>query len=182
MFFQRKLKNIIQNCIMDTIKAHEYYFLNLINESLTAEKIIHITQTNYSCWGDPLKLHISNTASMVNTQFNTSSGDIYIGEYTFTGHSVSIITGTHDYTKCLRERQISVPAYGNDIWIGNGVWLGSNSVVLGPNWIGDNAIIAAGAIVLPNTNVPANTMYGGVPAKKLKTIVIEGGTDSYKNG
>ena len=48
--------------------------------------------------------------------------------------------------------------------------MGSNSVVLGPNQIGDNAVIAAGAIVIPNTNPPADTIYGGIPARLIKKI------------
>ena len=107
---------------------------------------------------------------MVNTQFNTSSGDIFIGEYTFTGHNVSIITGCHDYNETLKNRQEAAPMTGNDIIIGEGVWLGTNSIILGPNKIGDNAVIAAGAVVVPNTNIPANTIFGGIPAKLIKRI------------
>jgi carbonic anhydrase/acetyltransferase-like protein (isoleucine patch superfamily) len=36
--------------------------------------------------------------------------------------------------------------------------------------IGQNSIIAAGAIVLENTIVEENAVYAGVPAKKVKEV------------
>ena len=36
--------------------------------------------------------------------------------------------------------------------------------------MGDGAVIAAGAVVTPGTEVPANTVWGGVPAKQIKAI------------
>ena len=60
-----------------------------------------------------------------------------------------------------------------DIVIGNGVWLASNCSILGPAKIGDNSVIAAGAVVVPGTEIPPNTVYAGIPAKYMKTIRIE---------
>jgi acetyltransferase-like isoleucine patch superfamily enzyme len=54
------------------------------------------------------------------------------------------------------------------IHIGKRVWLGANVTVLQGVTIGENAIVAAGAVV--TKDVPANTIVGGVPAKILKTI------------
>ena len=39
--------------------------------------------------------------------------------------------------------------------------------------IESNSVIAAGAVVLPGTRVEANSIYGGVPAKKMKEISVE---------
>ena len=36
--------------------------------------------------------------------------------------------------------------------------------------VGENSIIAAGAVVLSNTKIEPNSVYGGNPAKKLKNI------------
>jgi acetyltransferase-like isoleucine patch superfamily enzyme len=108
---------------------------------------------------------------MEDTHFNTNCGDIYIGDYTFCGGFVKIITGSHDYKRVGKERQLSVPTSGNDIHIGNGVWLCANATILGPCRIHDNAVIAAGAVVIPGTEVPKNTIWGA-PAKHIKTIEL----------
>lgn len=52
--------------------------------------------------------------------------------------------------------------------IGNNVTIYTNSTICGGVHIGDNAVIGANSFV--NTDVPANTVYAGVPAKKINTI------------
>lgn len=59
--------------------------------------------------------------------------------------------------------------YIKPIYIGNHVWICSNSIILKGVSIGDGAIIAAGAIV--TKDVPANCLVGGNPANVLKTNV-----------
>ena len=62
------------------------------------------------------------------------------------------------------------PHENHDILIGNGVWLASNTTILGPCSIGDNAAIAAGSVVTPNTVVPPNVLFAGMPAHFVKNI------------
>jgi acetyltransferase-like isoleucine patch superfamily enzyme len=50
--------------------------------------------------------------------------------------------------------------------IGNDVWIGANSVILGNIKIGDGAIIAAGSVV--TKDVLPYSIVGGVPAKIIK--------------
>ncbi|MBQ3150034.1 MAG: serine O-acetyltransferase [Clostridia bacterium] len=50
--------------------------------------------------------------------------------------------------------------------IGNGVMVGSGAKVLGPFTVGDNSVIAAGAVVL--NEIPPNCTAVGVPAKVVK--------------
>ena len=56
------------------------------------------------------------------------------------------------------------------ITVGRNVWVGSNSTILSGVTIGDNAVIAAGAVV--TKDVEANTVVGGVPAKFIKRIEV----------
>ncbi len=54
--------------------------------------------------------------------------------------------------------------------VGNNVLIGMNAVIMDNAKIGSNTIIAAGSVVLENTEVEPGSVYGGVPAKKLKSI------------
>lgn len=54
---------------------------------------------------------------------------------------------------------------GNNVWIGAGV-----SIMPGVN-VGDNAVIAGGAVV--TKDVSANTVVGGNPAKVIRKIEAE---------
>lgn len=52
------------------------------------------------------------------------------------------------------------------ITIGDHVWIGMNATILPGISIGNNVVIAAGAMV--TKSVPANTLVGGIPAKIIK--------------
>jgi len=52
--------------------------------------------------------------------------------------------------------------------IGDNVLIGANSTILAGVSIGDNSRI--GACSLVNGDVPANSFYAGVPARKVKAI------------
>ena len=54
------------------------------------------------------------------------------------------------------------------ITIGNNVWIGQKVVIMDGVTIGDNSIVATGAIV--TKDVPHYSIVGGVPAKVIKTL------------
>ena len=47
-------------------------------------------------------------------------------------------------------------------------WIGAAATILPGVTIGENAVVAAGAVV--SKDVPANTVVGGIPAKFIKTL------------
>ncbi len=54
--------------------------------------------------------------------------------------------------------------------IHDNVLVGMGSIIMDRCVVHNNAIIAAGAVVLEGTVVEAGTIYGGVPAKKIKNV------------
>lgn len=90
-------------------------------------------------------------------------GGIRIGNDTLIGHNVVITTINHDFNPKNRASMKLSP-----VIIGDNVWIGASVTIVPGVTIGDNAIIAAGAVV--TKNVEPNTVVGGVPAKFIKNI------------
>ena len=64
------------------------------------------------------------------------------------------------------ERQSLVPG---PIHIKKNAWIGAGATILPGVTIGENAVVAAGAVV--SKDVAANTIVGGIPAKIIKSII-----------
>ena len=90
-------------------------------------------------------------------------GGIFIDDDALIGHNATLCTLNHLPDPAQRAGMIAMP-----IHIGKKVWLGANVTILQGVTIGDNAIVAAGAVV--TKDVPANAIVGGVPAKVIKMI------------
>src|ERR671912_114411 len=122
----------------------------------------HVEMYKYLVHGDPSKLDVHPTAVVNNALFNVGSGTITVGEYAFFGHNVSVLTGTHDINTFGRERQLAIPRSGRDIVIGEGAWVASNAMVLGPCRIGAHAVVGGGSLVIGD--VEPYTIVAGSPA------------------
>ncbi|MBQ9032128.1 MAG: sugar O-acetyltransferase [Parasporobacterium sp.] len=90
-------------------------------------------------------------------------GGIFVDDGALIGHGVVLATLNHDMDPEKRQQLHPAP-----IHIGKRVWIGANAVITAGVSIGDNSVVAAGAVV--TKDVPANTVVGGVPAKIIKTI------------
>lgn len=90
-------------------------------------------------------------------------GGITIGDNVLIGHNVVLATLNHGLAPDRRGHLYPAP-----IIIGKNVWIGANAMVLPGVTIGENAVIAAGAVV--NKDVPENTIVGGVPARVIRSI------------
>lgn len=92
-------------------------------------------------------------------------GGITIDDGALIGHNAVLATLNHNPDPEKRNNLLPAP-----IHIGKKVWLGANVTVLPGVTIGDNAIVAAGAVV--TRDVEPNTVVGGVPAKFIKQVWI----------
>lgn len=106
-------------------------------------------------------IRVRNSASLFigeNCFFNngciiTCREKVTIGNYAIFGPNVLIFDHDHNYKSKDRKNNF----ISSEIKIGNNVWIGGNCCILKGSDIGDNCVIAAGAIV--NGKVSPNTIY-----------------------
>ncbi|MGB5855183.1 MAG: DapH/DapD/GlmU-related protein [Oceanisphaera sp.] len=90
-------------------------------------------------------------------------GGITIEDNVQIGPKVSLITENHPLAPSQR-KDLDLKS----IVIKKNAWLGVGVTILPGVTVGENAVVAAGAVV--TKDVPANTLVAGVPAKVIKTI------------
>jgi acetyltransferase-like isoleucine patch superfamily enzyme len=90
-------------------------------------------------------------------------GGITIEDQVLIGPRVNLVTENHPADPAERRSIITKP-----IVIKRNAWISANATILPGVTIGENAIVAAGAVV--SKDVPANTIVGGIPAKFIKSI------------
>ena len=93
-------------------------------------------------------------------------GGIYLGDHVLVGSHVVFATINHGMEP--EHRSDNIPA---SIRVEKNVWIGSHATILSGVTIGENAIVAAGAVV--TKDVPAGTVVGGVPAKVIRRLEAE---------
>lgn len=91
--------------------------------------------------------------------------EVHLGDYCMIGPGVLIATVNHPMTPSGRRKHLSLI---RPVWIGDDVWIGGNAVILPGVHIGNNCVIAAGAVV--THDVPDNSLVGGVPAKVIRSL------------
>jgi acetyltransferase-like isoleucine patch superfamily enzyme len=92
-------------------------------------------------------------------------GGITIEDEVLIGPKVNLITENHPLDPADRRALITKP-----IVIKRKAWIGAAATILPGVTIGENSVVAAGAVV--SKDVPDNTIVGGVPAKVLKNLDV----------
>lgn len=90
-------------------------------------------------------------------------GGINIEDNVLIAPKVSLLSEGHPASPENRHSLIARP-----IHIQRNAWIGANATILQGVTIGENAIVAAGSVV--SSDVPANSVVGGIPARHLKTL------------
>jgi acetyltransferase-like isoleucine patch superfamily enzyme len=83
----------------------------------------------------------------------------HIGSNTIIGHDAVI------FAHVIEGARLELKA----VHIGNTVTIGAKAVVMAGVRIGDNAIVSTGAVVTKDTLIGAGEIWGGIPARKIKS-------------
>jgi acetyltransferase-like isoleucine patch superfamily enzyme len=131
-------------------------------------------------------IEVGKQVKICSSAFIIGAGKLIIGDFTWLGHQVVIIstskieigrhvdiapkvcitTGSHEID--IEGERIAGRGTSNSVVIGMGSWLGASCTILPGSSIGEKSIVAAGALV--NGNVADYTIVGGVPAKIIKQL------------
>jgi acetyltransferase-like isoleucine patch superfamily enzyme len=90
-------------------------------------------------------------------------GGITIEDDVLIGPKVNLVTENHPLDPADRRALICKP-----IVIKRNAWIGAAATILPGVTIGENSVVAAGAVV--SKDVAANTVVGGIPAKFIRSL------------
>jgi acetyltransferase-like isoleucine patch superfamily enzyme len=153
---------IDNNCQIDGFSSEKILFGDCIK--IGSYSTLSAT-SHLSKFGKGLKIG-NNSAVGQFTQFGAAGG-VEIGNDVIMGSYISFHSENHNFkdnTKLIREQGVT----SKGIKIGNNVWVGAKATFLDGCEVGNNSVVAAGAVV--NGIYPDNSIIGGIPAKVLKSI------------
>lgn len=102
-------------------------------------------------------------------EFDTNYPElIEIGNHVTISHRC--IIASHMATNVATPLQKIYPPAAAPVRIRDGAWICTGAIVLPGVTIGENAVVAAGAVV--TRDVPANTLVAGVPARPVKKLPL----------
>ncbi|WP_087025025.1 sugar O-acetyltransferase [Thaumasiovibrio subtropicus] len=107
-----------------------------------------------------------NTLVNMNAMF-LDCARIVIGDNVLIGPNAQFYTASHPLDYQQRRRW---ETYCEPILIEDDVWIGGGVVIKPGVTIGARSVVAAGSFV--NRDVPPDTLYGGVPARFIKHLVV----------
>ena len=93
-------------------------------------------------------------------------GGITLDDDVFIGPGVKLVTENHPEDPALRRN-----VYTRPIHLKRKAWIGAGAIILPGVTVGENSIVAAGAVV--TKDVPDNTIVAGVPARIQREIKKE---------
>ena len=112
-------------------------------------------------------LRLGSNVSIHANCYIDASGEIEIGNDVSVAHNCSILSTNHDWVDKSLPIKYNPISFGKVV-IDDDVWIGCGSRILAGVQISKRTIIAAGAVV--NKDCSAGAIYGGVPAKLIKSL------------
>lgn len=146
-------------------------YITIGSESIIGKGVTLTARSKYGANEFTPEIRIGNNSSIGNYSHITAINQIIIGNNVLMGKNILITDNAHGSSsiELLGIPPVNRPLYSKGpVVIKDGVWVGEKVSILPGVTIGENAIIAANAVV--TTDIPANSVAGGAPAKVLKTM------------
>jgi acetyltransferase-like isoleucine patch superfamily enzyme len=152
----------LNNLVTDDIKEINAIFSELIGKKV--DDSFFMIPPFYCDFGE--NINIGKNVFVNHACTFMDRGGITLEDNVLIGPKVNLITTNHPVNPTERRATISQP-----ILIKKGAWIGVGATILPGVTIGENSIVAAGAVV--SKDVADNSIVGGIPAKFIKSITNE---------
>lgn len=113
---------------------------------------------------------IAGDNAVIGTGVNlrAAGGIIQLGNNSGIGELTVVVAANHAIEKGQLHLKTDWDEEKTDVILGDNVWVGANCSLLPGCRIGDNSVIGAGSVV--TREVPANEIWAGVPARKIRDL------------
>jgi acetyltransferase-like isoleucine patch superfamily enzyme len=151
----------LNSIITDDLGKIREIFSRLIGKPV--DESFFIIPPFYTDFGE--NIHIGKNVFVNHACTFMDRGGITLEDEVLIGPKVNLITTNHPINPSERRATIS-----NPIVIKKRAWIGAAATIMPGVTIGENSVVAAGAVV--TRDVPANSIVGGVPAKLIKNLPV----------
>jgi acetyltransferase-like isoleucine patch superfamily enzyme len=154
-----RITSKLNNLVIDDLKEINKIFSELIAKEV--DDTFFMIPPFYSDFGENIRIGKNVFVNHACTFMDR--GGITLEDNVLIGPKVNLITTNHPLNPAERRATISRP-----ILIKKGAWIGVGATVLAGVTVGENSVVAAGAVV--SKDVPDNTIVGGIPARVIKSV------------
>ena len=192
--YERMVKGLIYDPMDEEIMAEQMPFLdklwefNQLKPSDLEKKQQYMKEVFAECgencyielplranWGGH-HLHFGSNIYANSNLTLVDDGHIYVGDRVMFGPNVTIATANHPIDTELRARGLQ---YNKDVYIGENAWIGAGVIIVPGVRIGKNTVIGAGSVV--TKDIPDNVVAVGNPCRVLREVSERDKEFFYKN-
>jgi acetyltransferase-like isoleucine patch superfamily enzyme len=169
-----------------TLKLHKKAIFDLKSELLFNKSwVINDPFPSLFCISENAKISIDKTFRVVSgskiyinknavlhLKGGYSNDNLYIDCYKFIQIGENATIGKNVTIRDNNGHFLNLDNYSieKEIIIGDNVWIGMNTTILPGANIGNGSVIASNSLV--NCIIPSNELWGGIPAKKLRSNIL----------
>lgn len=130
-------------------------------------EIVVFKYTKYSSKEGVLEIG-DNAVVTTAVNIRAAGGKIIIGKNSAIGEHSVLIAANHSLYNDITHINSPMDETRTDVIIGDNVWVGACCSLLPGCRIGDNSVVGAGSVV--SKEIPANEIWAGVPAKRIRSL------------
>lgn len=181
--YEKMVKGLIYDPLDDEIMSEQQKYqdrlweFNQLKPSDHDKKLAYMKEVFAECgddcyielpfhanWGGH-HLHLGSGVYSNSNLTLVDDGHIYVGNRVMFGPNVTVATANHPFEADLRRKSLQ---YNKDVYIGENAWIAAGVIIVPGVHIGRNTVIGAGSVV--TKNIPDNVLAVGNPCRVIRTL------------